>query len=55
MCFLEDVVEKSSVLHHRKKLAEYTCVLKLCLEKCMFKPDGVAWFSSFITAMWKNF
>jgi len=36
---------KSSVLHDRKKLAEYTCVLKLCLEKCMFKHSDVAWFN----------
>lgn len=33
------------MLYHRKKLAEYTPVLKLCLEKHVFEHNDVAWFN----------
>lgn len=50
--FLNNLLEKNSVLHYRKTLVKYT---KLCLQKCMFRDHDVVWFIILITAVWKNF
>lgn len=50
--FLNNLLEKNSVLHYRKTFVKCS---KICLQKCMFRDHDVVWFIILITAVWKNF